>query len=339
MEYSCDLILADGNLKKGVLTIDPESGKADFEEKDIQTEYIACPSFFNSHIHLGDSHLKDPPPMSLEELVGPGGYKFRHSTSDSAEQAIVSSIEIARSSGTSALADFREGGVEGLEILKSADRVGVCYPLARPSTLEEGEKLVADNYTAGLSLSSVRDHEESFIDQIRRVVKAENKIFAIHAGERDSHDVERALSLEPDLLVHMNMATRSQLKEAMDRNIPIVSCLRSNSFFDLLNLENYRMLLDYHNWLLGTDNVMLASPSLLNEMAFASYLLQNDKEVIKAAFRGFSVFDSDPDMLVFNKKKNLAYTLSPISSVVKRVKKEDIDGIFGGFELGELFNL
>ncbi len=337
MEYSCDLILADGNLKKGVLIVDQENQKADFEEKEVHSEYIACPSFFNSHIHLGDSHIKEPPPMSLEELVGPGGYKYQHLTSDRAQQAIMSSIEVARSSGTSALADFREGGVEGLEILKRADEDRICYPLARPSTPEEGKRLLADDYTAGFSLSSVRDHEEDLVDQIRRLAKASNKMFAIHAGERDPQDVERAIGLGPDLLIHMNKATKSQLKQAMDENIPIVSCLRSNAFFGLLDLENYRMLLDYHNWLIGTDNVMLASPSLLDEMAFASHLLQNDKEVIKAAFKGFSIFGGKPDLVVFNKKKNLTYTKRAVSSVVKRGKPEDIDKIFRGYDFRDMF--
>lgn len=336
MEYHCEVILADGNAKKGILTIDQENKKTYFDEKDVSSDYIASPSFFNSHIHLGDSHIKDPPYMSLEDLVGPGGYKFQHLTSSS-PHAMASSIGDALSSGTSALADFREEGSEGLEILKSADKDRVCYPLVRPSTIEEAEKLAADNYVIGFGLSSVRDHEEDYVEQIRKLASTKNKMFAIHAGERDSQDVDQAINLEPGVLVHMNMATRSQLRDAMDKSIPIVSCFRSNSFFDLLNMENYRMLMNYENWLIGTDNVMLASPSLLDEMGFASYLLQNDKEVIKAAFRGFEVFGSKSQILLFNKKRNLKHSPRPVSSVVRRGKKEDIEGILG-YDLSDLFN-
>ncbi len=337
MEYKCDLILTDGNLKKGVLTIE-EGNKAYFDEKEVHSDYIACSSFFNSHVHLGDSHIKDPPYMSLEELVGPGGYKFQHLDSNKDSRAIISSIETALTSGTSAMADFREGGVEGLEILKNADRGRLCWALARPSTVEEGERLIADDYVTGFGLSSVRDHQEDFVEQIRRLASAKNKMFAIHAGERDPQDVERAINLEPDVLIHMNMATKSQLKDAMDKSIPVVTCFRSNSFFGLLNVENYRLLMDYDNWLIGTDNVMLASPSVLDEMSFASYLLQKDNEIIEAAFRGFSIFGVKPSLLVFNKKRNLAHTLRAVSSVVKRAKSEDIDGIFQGYDLSGLFN-
>lgn len=335
MEYTCDLILTDGNLKKGVLTIE-DGNKVYFDEKEVHSDYIACSSFFNSHVHLGDSHLKDPPYMSLDELVGPGGYKFQHLDTNNDPLVITSSIETSLASGTSAMADFREGGIKGLQILKEADKDRLCCPLARPSTVEEGEKLAADDYVLGFGLSSVRDHEENYIEQIRKLARSKNKMFAIHAGERDSQDVEKAIDLEPDVLVHMNMATKSQLKNAMDKGIPIVSCIRSNSFFGLLNLENYRMLLDYQNWLIGTDNVMLASPSVLDEMSFASYLLQKDREIIEAAFRGFDVFGVKPSLVIFNKKRNLAHTLRPISSVVKRGKNEDIDGIFG--DLSGLLN-
>lgn len=337
MEYNCDLITGE-DLKKGVLSVDQESRKVYFEEKDVQSDYIASPSFFNSHIHLGDSHIKDPPYMSLEELVGPGGHKFHYVMSDSANTAIMSSIGTALSSGTSALADFREGGVEGLEVLRRVDEQQICYPLARPSTIEEGEELASDDYVMGFGLSSVRDHEEEYIEQMRKLARVKKKMFAIHAGERDPQDVEGAINLEPDVLIHMNMATKPQLEDAMAKGIPIVSCFRSNSFFGLLNLKNYRMLVDYEKWLIGTDNVMLASPSALDEMSFGSYLLQRDEEIIKAAFRGFDIFSVNPGLIVFNKKKNLTHTLRAISSVVKRGKREDIDKIFRGYDLSNLFD-
>ncbi|MFP3909096.1 MAG: amidohydrolase family protein [Archaeoglobaceae archaeon] len=339
--YNCELIRPDGTLTTGVLAINHENREVFFDEKDekeISSGYVVSPSFFNSHVHLGDSHIKDPLPMRLEELVGPGGFKFRYMKSKGVNAAMRSSIEVARSSGTSALADFREGGCDGLEMLREADKDQICYPLTRPSTVEEAESLAADDYVVGFGLSSTRDHEESYIEKIRKLARAKNKIFAIHAGERDDQDVDDAINLEPDMLVHMNMASKAQLRHAMNENIPIVSCLRSNSFFGLLNPENYQMLLDYDRWLIGTDNVMVASPSMLDELTFASYLLRNDVEVVKAAFRGFEVFGVRPDMVIFNKKGNLSHTLRPISSVVRRGKKEDIDEIISGYDLSDLFN-
>jgi cytosine/adenosine deaminase-related metal-dependent hydrolase len=165
MDYKCDLILTDGSSCKGILTIDEVEGKIYFEEKEVESEYIVSPSFFNSHIHLGDSLVKDPPPMKLEELVGPGGFKFRIlSTDERAINAIKNSINIALASGTSALADFREEGIEGLKVLKQADDEKLCFPLARPSNAEEAEELAKDDYVKGFGMSSIRDHELSFIE-------------------------------------------------------------------------------------------------------------------------------------------------------------------------------
>ncbi len=67
----------------------------------------------------------------------------------------------------------------------------------------------------------------------RDIARKNGKIFAIHAGERDDEDVEDALAMEPDFLIHMNMASERNLKRAIDLEIPIVTCFRSNAFFGL----------------------------------------------------------------------------------------------------------
>jgi len=328
------LITLTGDVKKGILSL---TDKIEFEEKDVETEYVVSPSFFNAHVHLGDSHIKDPPFIELEKLVGPGGFKFQMMSKGGVE-AIKDSIEIALSSGTTILADFREGGVEGINILKKADKNRVCFPFARPSDVEEAKLLAEDEYVKGFGMSSTRDHEIEFLEEIRKIAKCSGKLFGIHAGERDAEDVDGAINLNPDFIVHMNMAEKSQIKRVMEENIPVVSCIRSNAFFGLLNLENYGILADYEKWLIGTDNVMVASPSILAELKFAAYLLRRDVEIFMSALRGFELFDSKPSLVIYSKNKNLSCSLNSFASIVRRAEKDDIINIIDMNDLKNIFD-
>ena len=317
------LITKEGEELFGELTIED---KAYFVEKEIkEIDCIVTPTFFNSHVHLGDSVAKDPEFMDLEKLVGPNGYKFRilkETNRDEIVSCMKNSIDVALNSGTTNLAEFREGGIEGLKLLNEADEMNVCIKLARPSSIEEAELMLKQNAN-GFGMSSVRDHEFSFLEELRDIARKRNVIFAIHAGERDNDDVERALSLEPDLLIHMNMADVKSLKAAMDEEIPIVSCLRSNAFFNLLNNKNYDILSDYRLWLIGTDNVMIVSPNIVSEMNFASYIIKKDKKIFCAVTRGFDVFSCKTGLILFHTKKNL-YKANSIRSIVRRANANDI---------------
>ncbi len=319
-----ELLTPDGEVLKGELFV--EKGFLMFEECECKPEYVFVPTFFNAHTHLGDSIAPDPPFKSLDELVAPKGYKFRvlaESDDEELISAMRNSITIAFKSGTTATLDFREGGMRGLELIEKADDLDIVLPLARPSNLEEAEELL--DRALGFGMSSTRDHDFGFLEDLREIAKRRKKVFAIHAGERDSEDVDSALSLSPDVIVHMNMARIDQLKSAMDEGIPVVSCIRSNAFFDLLNLKNYRILAEYENWLIGTDNAMIAKPSMLEEMHFASLLLKDDLAVFRASLRGFELFGGTMGIVVFHKRRNFKNSKNVLSTLVRRAGIEDVE--------------
>jgi cytosine/adenosine deaminase-related metal-dependent hydrolase len=324
MIFKGELITHEGEVLRGELVVERDGFY--FEEREVEPEYVFTPTFFNAHTHLGDSVAKDPEFTSLENLVGPSGFKFKvlsNSSDDEIVNAMRRSIEFARSTGTSAMLDFREGGLRGFELLRRADERKICKPLTRPSSLEEAEKLAEVSF--GFGMSSTRDHDLRFLEELRDLAKRKKVLFAIHAGERDPEDVDDALALEPDLLIHMNMAEADQLKSAMDEGIPIVSCIRSNAFFGLLNSKNYELLARYDRWLIGTDNVMIAKPSMLEEMHFVAFLLRNDLQVFKAVVRGFDLFGIDGGLVVFHRRQNLYKTRNPLASIVRRAGFEDIE--------------
>jgi len=265
-----------------------------FEEKPCmgkEIKRIIMPSLFNSHVHLMDS-LTLSPRMPLEKLVGPGGYKFRVLSSATIEELVKASKQAilhALANGTTGLADFREMGWKGLNVLKRADADAVI-PMARPETVEEAESISEDGFARGFGMSSTRDHDTSFLEELREVARRSGLLFAIHAGEKDDGDVEAALALEPDFIVHMNRASEKNLRRLVEAEIPVISCIRSNFFFGLENLKNYSFLAEYENWGLGTDNAMIATPSVLDEINFASYFIASEN-LFKASFFGFNFFN------------------------------------------------
>uniref|UniRef100_A0A7C3UHZ5 Amidohydrolase n=1 Tax=Geoglobus ahangari TaxID=113653 RepID=A0A7C3UHZ5_9EURY len=287
-----------------------------FESATLTPDYVLLPSYFNAHTHIGDS-VFEAPKIELEKLVGPNGLKFkvlRESKEDEIVKKMKQSIKIIeRSSATSI--EFREGGLSGYKLYQKADVNKRLIALSRPENEEEAEILIDISW--GFGFSSVRDHDFAFLEMCRELAMKRNKIFAIHAGERDDEDVEAALSLEPDFLIHMNQASLSNLKRAMDLEIPIVTCFRSNAFFGLFNLKNYEILSDYDRWYLGTDNAMIATPSMIDEVKFSAYFLDEEK-IFRAAtrnpfFKSFTVAKMD--------KINLR---NPIASIVRRLESCDV---------------
>lgn len=289
------------------------------ESRSEYSDYVFTPTFFNAHTHLGDAIGKDPPFLDLKSLVAPNGYKFKILSSNSAEElrmAVIHELEIARSSGTLAFLDFREGGIEGLSVTLGIEGV---ITLGRPKSVEEAEKMDC----RGFGMSSTRDHDFELLFELRKIAKKKGLIFAIHAGEMDCDDVEKTLELEPDLLIHMNSCPE-KLGEFMDLGIPIVSCIRSNAFFGLLNTKTYGILSEYENWLLGTDNAMLFNPSMLEEMHFASIVVRRDLEVFKASIRGFDLFNLPKGYIVFHRNRNLRNSKNLLSTIVRRASIEDL---------------
>ncbi len=288
-----------------------------FEPSNVLPEYILIPAFFNAHTHIGDSFF-EAPHIPVESLVGPGGYKFRRleeAEEDEIVKAMKRAIEIIKRTSSTSL-EFRENGLEGYELYMRADGEKILIALSRPSTLEEAE--ILSGISRGFNFSSVRDHEYRFLEDCRDLARKKGLIFAIHAGEADSQDVEKAIALEPDFLIHMNMAKKTQLKCAMDEGIGIVTCFRSNAFFGLLNPDNYRILSEYEGWYVGTDNCMIATPSMMDELKFASYFVEPEK-LFKAGtrnpfFESYMLLSSD----------RVAEMDNAVISVIRRMESCDV---------------
>jgi len=317
-----DLVLSpvDIVIEGGIITAIEENPKA--------PGIWICPAFFNAHTHLGDTLAMDcgnqGDLMSL--VTPPDGLKHRLLAVASHQDLVGgmrASILGMIAGGTAGCADFREGGVAGVSELREAADGLLFHSFIFG---RDGGEAVAD----GLGISSTRDVPGA--DTLAGKTHRSGKKIALHAGERDSADVDDALALDPDLLIHCTHATKKQLRECADRNIPIAVCPRSNWALRVTSSVHHPPLQLMQNLgckiVLGTDNVMFVPPDMLSEMAFASAVYRIDPKILlHAAVQGSeltgtsffirtgvkaNLFTIDPA------QSSLQFSRDPVTSIIKR---------------------
>ena len=307
-------------IESGIITAIEENPKA--------PPVWICPAFFNAHTHLGDTIAMDSSVQGdLESLVmPPDGLKHRLLAAASCQDLVRgmhASILGMIAGGTAGCADFREGGVPGISAIREAAE-GLSFRTVIFG--RDGGEGVAD----GLGISSTRDIPQT--DTLVANARRAGKKIAVHAGERDAADVDEALALDPDLLIHCTHATKKQLRECADRQIPIAVCPRSNWTLGVSLSARHppiRLMQDLGcTILLGTDNVMFVPPDLLSEMAFTSMVYRMDPEsLLYAAVKGSeltgisffirkgaraNLFTMDPA------HSALQFSRDPLTSMIKR---------------------
>ena len=281
MEYVSGEILTKNGFEKGFLGFEKkiivESGSGNPPKKPV-CKGLITPSFVNAHTHIGDSFIRNRNiklTSNIEALVAPSdGLKhrlLREVSDDEIIDGMEKSIDTMIKAGTNCFCDFREMGILGICQLKTALKfLNISSViLSRPDTLiyNKNEVDLLLKNSDGIGLSSISDWDYSEIEKIARHTKKENKIFAFHASERIREDINLILDLKPDFLVHMVKAEESDLIRVKECDIPVVLCPRSNSFFglkpDIKLLKKVGIEL-----LLGTDNAMLNSPDVLDELKY-----------------------------------------------------------------------
>ena len=252
-----------------------------------------------------------------------------------------------KATGICAFADFREGGLDGIATLKDASK-GLESDIV---PLVFGRKDDSDEMSAivdvmavcdGAGISGTNDMKKAELEKYAAATRGEDKMIAIHAGEKDDSDIADALALSPDILVHMIHASAADLEQVHDIGASIAVCPRSNfsTGVDALKLPIRKMLDCGINVALGTDNVMLNSPDMFCEMAFLAQLARiyriRDVDILQmATVNGASAYNIDSHgpiiegarsriMVLDEKSTNLWGVKNVVSSVVRRAKASDI---------------
>jgi cytosine/adenosine deaminase-related metal-dependent hydrolase len=305
------------------------------EETETDSTDIVLPAFVNAHTHVGDSIAKEAGGgLSLKELVAPpDGLKHRLLAEASREEmveAVRRSLRFMERAGTAAFLDFRENGVEGVERLyEAASGRGIqALAFGRETTaaMEVGD---------GFGASGAKDAE---FGTERNATRRAGKPFGIHAGEADSADVNPALDLDPDFLVHMVHTEPLHLERLAERGTPVVVCPRSNLVTGV-GVPNVRELLDTTHVALGTDNVFLNAPTMFREMEFTAKLCDvSATEVLRMATRaGAEIVDlncgtieegREARLVVLNgDSDNLAGAQDVVRAVVRRAGVADVKSV------------
>lgn len=333
-----------------------ESGRiVEIEERsnvkpdDCRAYGIVLPSFINAHTHIGDSIIKDVIFDSLNNLVKPpDGLKhraLREANPKATVKAMRHALLDAITTGTGVLVDFREGGVDGVQALLTAQKDLKnleVIALGRPKDddidyiVEDDIDTILDS-ASGIGISGVRDLDTSKILRIVNKVKKRGKILAVHAGEQDETDINAAIALNPDFLVHMTYASKQQI----ECGIPVVVCPRSN-FVTGVGVSFHRppisTMVQMTTVGLGTDNVMFNSLNMFAEMEFVSKAyLHNDLEVLRmATINGARILNIDHEigtfetgkrakLIVLNERSNNLFGVRNfIGGIVRRSRPDDI---------------
>jgi cytosine/adenosine deaminase-related metal-dependent hydrolase len=302
------------------------------EEASARSDDIILPAFVNAHTHIGDSIAKEAGEgLSLEELVAPpDGLKHRLlAEADRADlvRAMAETLSFMEASGTAAFVEFREGGVEGVEMIHEA-LAGVDV---------ESVVLGRESIDAMEASDGFGANDGDFTRERNATARA-GKLFGIHAGEVDSSDINPALDLDPDFLVHMVHAEGLHLERLADSGMPVVVCPRSNAVTGV-GLPPVGELLDCTTVALGTDNVMLNSPSMFREMAMTAKLTDASTTDVLAMATvngaeiaglncGLVAEGRDARLLVLDgSTPNLSGVKDPGRAVVRRAGVDDIKNV------------
>jgi cytosine/adenosine deaminase-related metal-dependent hydrolase len=194
------------------------------------------------------------------------------------------------------------------------------------------ETVEAMEHSDGFGASGANDADFTYE---RNATARADKLFGIHAGEVDASDINPALDLDPDFLVHMVHAEDLHLDRVADSEIPVVVCPRSNIVTDV-GFPPIEELVERTTVALGTDNVFLNSPSMFREMEFAAKLADvPTREVLRmATINGADIAGlncgliepgRDAALLVLDgDSNNLAGAKDPVRAVVRRAGVDDV---------------
>jgi cytosine/adenosine deaminase-related metal-dependent hydrolase len=249
---------------------------------------LVVPGLWNSHTHVGDAAVP-PPPEGLgpsEVFAPPGGYKhrmLRETPGTDLRRGIARFLDDMTAGGTVQHTDFREGGVEGVELLAAA-RGDADHPprsrvFGRPARQEFDPREMGTLMAVvdGIGLSAAMDWPRGPMVDVATAARDMGLPVALHCSETRREDLSPVLELGPEFLVHMVHGTGEDFRDLAAARVPVVVCPRSTSRYTRAPpvVEMIRAGVDLR---VGTDNAMLQGPSVLDELVH----LRSDRGVREA---------------------------------------------------------
>ena len=295
----------------------------------------------------------------------PNGVKHR-ALASAEDEDIIESMKSTMwemlKSGTTHFIDYREGGLKGVKLLKEASK---DIPIT-PIILGRDDSFYGDDPDLSMVKSQIRKLLKvadgiapsgfgEITDDVANLIVSEcekaGKISSIHVAESESTqvdslakfnktEIERGVNSNFNQLVHCTNPKNNDLDLIKNSNANIVVCPRANATLNVGIAPLNEMLNLGLRPILGTDNLMLNSPSMFRELEFTlklmsiyyknylnpSLLLQMattnaclfnfNKSCIEigqvAEFNVFEHFSKNPFLNIINRieTKNILYTIN-----------------------------
>jgi len=258
---------------------------------------LLIPGLINSHTHIGDSVGKDVSiNSSVDSKIHPVFGVKQKILSETPKKELIrfmrrSAISMLKK-GITTFVDFREGGINGIQLLKQAlkgipirsiilgrieyyqTKNEIKKNIAMPELYQSELKSLLRNCD-GIGISGANENSNACMKTYSKT----KKLRAIHAAETvESYlaskkitgrsEPKRAMLTNPTFLVHMTFASKNDLREVSKKIRGIVVCPRANGALaegipDIELMEKINC-----NLAIGTDNVMINSPNLFREMDY-----------------------------------------------------------------------
>jgi len=275
------------------INVNPKSKEKSYDCEGL----LMIPGFINAHTHVGDSIAKDIGiEYEVDEKIHPiMGFKqriLRNSTPSHLTSFVRNSCLSMVKKGITTFVDFREGGLNGIELLRKAvhdlpirsiilGRIDYYQDLR---SIKKNTPIPApkkDELTRllkkcdGLGISGPNENSDSMLKYYSNI----KKIRAIHSAETTESceiskkatgktETQRALLLKPHFLIHMTHASKKDLLLVAKHKTSIVVCPRANAALAEGIPDVNLMMKTGCNITIGTDNVMINSPDMFREMDY-----------------------------------------------------------------------
>lgn len=328
------------------------------------TDSIVCPTFLNGHTHIGDSIIKDEGyGLSLGEMVKPPNGVKHKALANAEDGEIIDAMKKSMwdmfESGTTHFIDYREGGIKGVELLRKASK---NLPVT-PVILGRDDSFYGQNpdlrkvkiairkllkLADGIALSGFGEISDEVASLITSECRKAGKISSIHVAEsmhlqddslRDFNktEIQRGVDADFNQLVHCTNPRNNDLE--LIKNSNVVVCPRANATLNVGVAPLNEMFSKGIKPLLGSDNLMLNSPSLFRELEFSLKIMSvyyknylNPKDLLKTATTNICNFEInryiEKQVIDVNQEANLfiskKYSKNPYLNIINRCGTKDI---------------
>ena len=277
--------------------IQPNIGSSAKEESIDCEGLLLIPGFVNCHTHIGDSIAKDITlNSSVDSRIHPvSGIKskiLKETNPKYLKNYMKNSCNSMLNKGITTFVDFREGGLEGILMLKEVlTKVPIRSIILGRLEFYQNNAEIKKNTPFpknkieeltnllkkcdGLGISGANENSQSVLNYYSKT----SKIRAIHSSETKQSvstskkitgksETIRALNLKPHFMVHMTYASKGDLFAIAKKTRGIVICPRANASLAEGIPDIKLMKKTGCTIALGTDNVMINSPDMFREMDY-----------------------------------------------------------------------